>query len=297
MDIEELYKKIDSGLEIKNNFDHPGLDDLNINVTNLKLIDEWAWEKSDYGALASYIPELTKANPGDHAIAIGDLNSNELEVGVTNTKVSVQSVIKPFLYLYALENGADPDDISNIEASAFSFNEDRILHPGLHLQKPDHPLNNAGAISSAGEIHDFTDFLKFMRKIARNSELDIIKDVFKSEMETNNNNRAIAYRLTDIGRFKNKKMGEDSLLTSACSLGMTPLDIMRASIIIASGGIDVMSGNRIVDMNNTVRVMSAMNTFGLYEQSGRVSLLVSGSRANTAKSGVGGLIININPGF
>src|SRR3989338_8038126 len=82
--------------------------------------------------------------------------------------------------------------------------------------------------------------------------------------------------------------------TKACSLGLTVEDVLNASLVLASGGTH--NKKRLAKINNVVRVMSAMNTYGLYEQSGIISLMVSGVRANTSKSGVSGLIININPG-
>jgi glutaminase len=39
-----------------------------------------------------------------------------------------------------------------------------------------------------------------------------------------------------------------------------------------------------------------MNSFGFYERTGEISLLAAGVRALSCKSGVGGLIINIDPG-
>lgn len=294
MKIEELYKKVNW-----RSFDkkYPTLKEMGITEDIITAIDNWASNETRYGILATYIPELKKANPDLTAIAIGDLCGSRIIIGSgSRILVSAQSVIKPFLYLYALENGTPPGVISGFEPTALSFKSDRILRPDLELKTAEHPMNNAGGISSAGEIDDFNDFLKFMRKLTGNSNLKILKNVYDSEMNTNHNNRAISNRLVASGRFKDSKQGLQALsnYTKGCSIGMTVSDLLTACLVISSGGYDA-NHKKIVKRNNVIRVMTAMNTFGMYEESGKITLLVAGARANTTKSSVGGLIINISP--
>lgn len=273
------------------------LETMSITKTLIEQIYKWANETATYGELASYIPELTKVDPSKTAIAIGDLSGNILTVGNgKNVRVSIQSVIKPFLYIYALQQGLPAGSISSIEATASSFNTDQVLQPELRRTRPSHPLNNAGAISSAGSIKVFDDFLKFMKVLTNNPKLAILEDVFTSETETNSNNRAIAYRLVAAGRFKNQKEGEKALenYTRACSIGVTAEEAVQACLILAHGG--EKNGKRIMKQDHVVRAINAMNSYGLYEYTGEISLLAAGTRALSCKSGVGGLIINIDPG-
>ncbi len=294
MEIGQLYKKINW-----RSFDkkYPTLKEMEISEEVIAAIDKWASSETSYGILATYIPELKRVNPDLTAIAIGDLCGNKIIYGSgSKIKISAQSVIKPFLYLYALEKGTPPGVISGFEATALSFKSDRILRPDLELKTAEHPMNNAGGISSAGEIDDFNDFLKFMRKLASNPGLKILKKVYESEMNTNHNNRAISSRFVASGRFKDSKHGLRALsnYTKACSIGLTVSDVLTACLVISSGGHDA-NHKKIVKRNNAIRVMTAMNTFGMYEESGEITLLVGGARANTTKSSVGGLIINIIP--
>lgn len=297
MNIKQLLKKI--GDTKYSNKSKESLKSLGITKNSISLIDEWAKENTTYGILATYIPELKKVDKDLTAIAIGDLQKNKIIVGTgSKIKISVQSVIKPFLYLYALEQGIPANKIAGIEATAMPFNTDRILLPELNLKAPEHPLNNAGAISAAGSINKFDDFIKYIYKLTGNKNIKILEKVFQSEYKVNNNNRAIASRLVASGRFKTTNEGDTAFTnyTKACSLGLTVNDVLNASLVLASGGLDIHINKKIIKINNIVRVLSAMNTFGLYEQSGLISLIVSGARANTSKSSVSGLIININPG-
>ncbi len=275
----------------------PTLQEMGITQNLLEEVYEWANSMASYGELASYIPELTKVDPNKTTIVIGDLNRNILSAGNgVDVKVSIQSVIKPFLYIYALEKGLSANQISFIEATALKFNTDAVMQPDQRKNLPGHPLNNAGAISSAGSIVNFDDFLNFMRVLTGNDKLEVMANVFESEMQTNVNNRAIAQRLSETGRFPNQKSSDKALeyYTKACAIGVTAYDITNACLVLANGGRK--GDQQIIKEDNIVRAINAMNTYGLYEHTGEISLLAAGARALSCKSGVGGLIINVDPG-
>ncbi len=275
----------------------PTLEEMGITQNLLEEVYGWANNMALYGELASYIPELTKVDPNKTAIVIGDLNRNILSVGNgVDVQVSIQSVIKPFLYIYALEKGVPANQISFIEATALKFNTDAVMQPDQRKNLPGHPLNNAGAISSAGSIENFDDFLNFMRMLTGNDNLEVMANVFESEMQTNGNNRTIARRLAETGRFLNQMTSDKALeyYTKACAIGVTAYDITNACLVLANGGRK--GDQQIIKEDNIVRAINAMNTYGLYEHTGEISLLAAGARALSCKSGVGGLIINVDPG-
>ena len=273
------------------------LSDMGITSDIVHQIYDWAKPHAEDGELANYIPELANVDSNKSAIVIGDLLGNQITAGNgLDVKVSIQSVVKPFLYIYALEKGLAPSDISYIEPTAMHFNTDAVLQPESHKSRPGHPLNNAGAISSSGAIEDFADFLEFMRMLTDNPQLSVLEDVYLSEMATNANNRAIAMRLVATGRFSTIVEGMRALdyYTRACAIGVTPAEITRACVVLARGG--KIDGEQVIRENNIVRAINAMNSYGLYERTGEISLLAAGVRALSCKSGVGGLIINIDPG-
>ena len=273
------------------------LEDMGITPMIVQNIYDWAKHYACFGELASYIPQLANVDPSKSAIVVGDLLGNQICVGNgLNVKVSIQSVIKPFLYIYALEKGVHPNDISNIEPTAMQFNSDAVLQPESKKNRPGHPLNNAGAISSAGCISKFENFLDFMRNLTENPDLQVIDDVFQSEMATNANNRALAMRLVATGRFNSIKEGEYALenYTKACAIGVTPKELATAAVVLARGG--RRGDKQLLNENNVVRAVNAMNSYGLYEHTGEISLIAAGVRALSCKSGVGGLIMDIDPG-
>jgi glutaminase len=222
MEFKELMKNIGSEGYV-NQFKNT-LKSMKITDEAIITIDTWAKEMTSYGMLATYIPELKKVNKDLTAISIGDLHGNTIIVGKgSKIEISAQSVIKPFLYLYALEKGIPAQSIAGMEATAKPFHTDGILQPELNLKAPEHPLNNAGAISAAGAIENFDDFIDFICRLTGNPSISLLHDVFTSEFKVNNNNRAIASRLVASGRFKNAAMGDQAYMnyTKACSLGLT----------------------------------------------------------------------------
>lgn len=292
--LKEILRFTDDNTEDRN--EAPTLEAIGITQEVLNGIDKWARSKTNYGKPASFIPELLKYDIKNTALAVGDLHGNILTAGNAPTfKASIQSVVKPFLYAYALEKGTPPDEISSIEATSLQFNIDKVLQPNSGITRPGHPLNNAGAISSAGAIENFNDFLEFMRELTGSPDLNIIEDIYLSESSTNYNNRAMMYRLVDTGRFRSATRGIKALdnYTKACSIGLNVSELVQAALVFASGG--VKNGKRLISQNNVVRAINVMNSFGLYENTGALSLLASGTRALSCKSGVGGFIINIDP--
>ena len=141
------------------------LADMGITEDIVCQIYEWAKPYAVEGELASYIPELANVDPDKSAIVIGDLQGDMITVGNgADVKVSIQSVVKPFLYIYALQKGLAPSDISYIEPTAMHFNTDAVLQPESHKSRPGHPLNNAGAISSSGAIDQLLAFVAISDK-------------------------------------------------------------------------------------------------------------------------------------
>ncbi len=83
------------------------------------------------GKLASYIPELARADPGWFGISIVTLDGRSFEVGDVAQKFTIQSISKVFVYGMALEDygrekllrkvgvepTGDPSDIPQVDRS------------------------------------------------------------------------------------------------------------------------------------------------------------------------------------
>ena len=72
------------------------------------------------GAVASYIPELTKADPRWFGIAVATIDGNVYEVGDTAQPFTIQSMSKPFVYGLALQDLADRGQRAKAHATHLS---------------------------------------------------------------------------------------------------------------------------------------------------------------------------------
>src|SRR5215813_3739333 len=103
------------------------------------------------GAVATYIPELAKANPDWFGICLVTASGAIYEAGDSRQAFTIQSISKPFVYGLALEDQGRAAVLSKVgvEPTGDAFNS-ISLDPGTG--RPRNPMINAGAISTAGLI-------------------------------------------------------------------------------------------------------------------------------------------------
>src|SRR3954451_3572562 len=112
------------------------------------LLDEIA--AHDSGELATYIPELARADPAWFAIAVCTADGHLHEVCDAAIEFTIKSISKPFVYGLALQRHGLDAVLSRVgvEPSGDTFNS--ILVDGTN--RPFNPMVNAGAIVSTAMI-------------------------------------------------------------------------------------------------------------------------------------------------
>src|SRR5256885_12391801 len=80
------------------------------------------------GAVASYIPELGKADPAHFGISLATLDGHVYEVGDSRVPFTIQSMSKPFVFALALDAlGSDEvERVIGVEPSGDPFNSIRL---------------------------------------------------------------------------------------------------------------------------------------------------------------------------
>src|SRR5262245_38485773 len=103
------------------------------------------------GSVATYIPELAKADPRWFGIAIATTDGRTYEVGDTRQPFTIQSISKPFVYGLALEDQGRDAVLAKIgvEPTGDAFNS-ISLEPDTG--RPLNPMINAGAITAASLV-------------------------------------------------------------------------------------------------------------------------------------------------
>ena len=249
---------------------------------------------TNFGQVASYIPELKNANAEDLGICIIDKDNNIYYAGDYKKKFTIQSVSKTIILAMALMDNDWAYVFSKVgmEPSGDPFNSIMKLETD-DTKKPCNPMINAGAIVTTSLIKGTTlkekeeRMLAFFRKIAKNDNIKINQAVYESEKLTGDRNRAMAYLLKNDGVINGDVEEILDLYFKQCSIEIDCVDLARIGLIFANYGIDIETGERVISENVSRMVKTFMVTCGMYDASGEFAIRVG----IPAKSGVGGGIM------
>ncbi len=250
------------------------------------------------GNVASYIPELSKANSNDLGLCAFDINGNEYCAGNSETKFTLQSISKVISLILAIMDNGEQRVFSFVgaEPTGDSFNSIASLEV-KSIHKPYNPMINAGAILTSSLIKgNSTDekidrILEFTRLLTDNKNIHINKNTFLSEKETGDRNRALAYFMKSYNSMEGNVDEILDLYFSQCSIEVNCRDIAKIGAVLANDGILPWSGKRIISKEICRITKTIMVTCGLYDASGEFAMHIG----IPAKSGVGGGILAAVP--
>ncbi|MFD1039962.1 glutaminase [Virgibacillus byunsanensis] len=249
------------------------------------------------GEVASYIPELLKADPDALGITVIGKNGMTLRSGDVNTTFTLQSISKVISFVVAcMERGvAYMLDRVDVEPAGEAFNS--IMHLEMkQLKKPFNPLINAGAITvtsilegrtSDEKLEPMFELLEDM--LGHRPELDV--DVYESERDSSMRNRAIGYYLLETGFLESDMSVTLETYFKQCSIDVSIDDLARIGMILANDGRDPETGEEIIPRQIARITKALMLTCGMYDASGKFATYVG----IPAKSGVSGGIIAAVP--
>ena len=250
----------------------------------------------DSGQVATYIPELAKADPDWFGICVVTANGAVYEVGETQQEFTIQSISKPFVYGLALEdNGRDTTlDRVGVEPTGDAFNS-ISLDPGTG--RPRNPMINAGAIATAGLIAGKTPASRFKRILETFSlyagrELTLEQTVYNSESETGHRNRAIGHMLRNFDKLTGDPAPTTEIYFKQCSISVNCRDLGMMAATLANGGVNPRTGKQALRGEYVESVLSVMGTCGMYDYAGEWLYHVG----IPAKSGVAGGVLAVLPG-
>ena len=250
----------------------------------------------DEGTVATYIPELAKANPSWFGICVATPDGHVYEVGDTAQAFTIQSISKPFAYGLALEDRGRPAvlDKIGVEPTGDAFNS-ISLQPGTG--RPLNPMINAGAIATTSLVAGATSEEKVQRLVAALSvyagrPLTIAEAVYLSEKETGHRNRAIGHMLRNFDIITEEPTPALDAYFQQCSIDVTCRDLAVMAATLANGGVNPTTGERALKGELVDSVLSVMMSCGMYDYAGEWLYLVGAP----AKSGVSGGIMAVWPG-
>ena len=174
-----------------------------ISVAQIKEAAQEAYEQvkgNTEGKNADYIPYLANIDKSLFGISICLMDGQIIQFGDSEYKFGIESTGLPFNSIFA------------------------IL---LENDHPSTPLVNAGAITACSMVKPIGNSDKKWKAIVENitdlcgSAPQLIDELYKSESDTNFNNRSIAWLLKNYNRIYDDPSMSLDLYTRQCSLGIT----------------------------------------------------------------------------
>jgi len=252
-------------------------------------------DKTAQGRVATYIPELGKADPSDIGICVYTKDGQKISAGDTTKRFSIQSISKIISLAIALEAYGADKVFENVgmEPSGDAFNS--LLKLENADGTPYNPLINAGALvisSYMVQMYTFEEVLENVRRLCMDPDIVLDIKVCHSEMSNLSRNRAIAYLLESKGVLHADVEKTLDFYVKMCSLSVNAESLANLGLVLAQGGIHPVTGERLLK-EKTVRIVNTiMMTCGMYDGSGEFAVRVG----IPSKSGVGGGIISVVDG-
>lgn len=249
------------------------------------------------GANASYIPALAKVNPDLLGVCAATVDGQLFAAGDARHEFALESISKVITLALVIEQRGPQEVLHRVGANASgrAFNSVSALEQ--HNDKPMSPLVNAGAIATTSLV-DAADAQDRWRQILQmqsdfaGRQISVSDEINASEQDTNFHNRAIAWLLRDGGSIYCDPMEACDVYTRQCSTLVTTVDLAVMGATLANGGVNPLTGKRVVAHGNVRYVLAAMTMEGIYTRSGDWAYTVG----LPAKSGVGGGLVAVAPG-
>jgi glutaminase len=248
------------------------------------------------GQVATYIPELAKANPDWFGLCIVTTGGHVYEVGDTRQTFTIQSISKPFVYGLALEDHSRTEVLKRIgvEPTGDAFN---AISLEAGTGRPRNPMINAGAIAAAGMIEGKSASTKFKRMMEMFSahagrELTLDETVYQSESDTGHRNRAIGHMLRNFDILTVPPDPVVDLYFKQCSVSVHCRDLAVMAATLANRGVNPLTGRTAVRGEYVESILSVMGSCGMYDYAGEWLYRVG----MPAKSGVSGGVLAVLPG-
>ncbi|TDX81199.1 L-glutaminase [Rathayibacter sp. PhB151] len=251
--------------------------------------------EEDGGEVDDSIPELAAADPALCGIALALPDGTVRSSAQADVAFSIQSAVKPFLFALALlDTDGDALDRVGIEPTGEAFD---ALKLESGTGRPPNPMVNAGALLTAALV-DGGDadgrgerILRGLSAFAGRS-LEVDESVASNEHLLGDRNHALAHLMRAEGTLRRSADDAVAAYARACAVLVDAEALAVMGATLALGGVNPVTGERVVPAEVARDVVSVMATCGVYDGSGRWMRAVG----VPAKSSVSGAIVLSAPG-
>jgi len=249
------------------------------------------------GAVSRVYPALERMAPELFGLCLVGVSGASYAVGDADVPFSIMSVSKPFVLALVCE-AIGPDTVRTkigVNATGMAFNSVAAIE-----RRPDgrtNPMVNAGAIATTSLVPGpdaDARWERIHRGLSRfaGRDLAVNEEIYASASATNFRNRSLAAMLQSLDAIYCDPAEALDLYTRQCALDVTAHDLAVMGATLADGGVNPVTGERVVAPGVCHDVLAVMATAGMYETSGDWLYEVG----LPGKSGIGGGIVTVSPG-
>lgn len=248
----------------------------------------------DQGNIVDYIPGLKDVDPNAYGLAIIDKDGNFYEAGAIDTRYTIMSICKVFLYILALEAYGleEVRKYVGLKPSSKAFNS--LLDLQLEDSQPVNPYVNSGALTVSYLLYKkygdkaIDKVLERIKVLAENPAIDIDEEVVRTSEHAGYANKAMIFSLQNQGPISKDVDVFDVLnvYNRACCIRVSTRDLAKLSFVLSNDG-ENRQGDQLIDPDHARISRTLMATCGTYDYSGDFAVDVGLG----AKSGVGGGIM------
>jgi glutaminase len=249
------------------------------------------------GETSQTYPALARV-PGDlFGICVAGISGAIYRAGDTAHEFAIMSVAKPFVFALVGEVLGAEQVRQKLGVNATGLPFDSLASVERSADGRSNPMVNAGAIAATSLVPGDSSAAKwrFLREgLSRfaGRDLTLSEGVYASASATNHRNRAIVNLLASRGLIYCDPVEAVDLYTRQSCLLTSAEDLAVMSATLADGGVNPVTGLRVVTPAVCQHALAVMVTAGMYETSGDWLFDVG----VPGKSGIGGGIIAVSPG-
>jgi glutaminase len=249
------------------------------------------------GELSDVYPALVRVDPDLFGVSVAGVHGGVYSAGDSDVSFALMSVAKPFVFALVCDERG-PTEVRariGVNATGLPFNSLESITRGDGGRT--NPMVNAGAISTTSLVPGSSVDARWHWILAGLSAfagraLELDEEVYESASQTNHRNRAIVDLLEEYRRVDGEPAAALDLYTRQSSVDVCARDLAIMGATLAHGGVNPVTGSRIVSEEACRQTLAVMATAGLYETSGDWLCDVG----LPGKSGIGGGIVTVSPG-
>jgi glutaminase len=263
------------------------------------LVDEAysRYKANTEGTVSRVYPALERMPASLFGVCIVSTRGKVYAAGETDHPFTIMSISKPFVFALVCQAIGWDEAKAKIGANSTGLPFNSLAAVEYSADGRTNPMVNSGAIATTSLVTGADSDARWrfihdgLSRFAGRA-LPVNDEVYASASATNLRNRGIVQLLNALGRVYCDPMEALDLYTRQCSLDVTARDLAVMGATLADGGINPVTGERVVDAAVCHYTLAVMATAGLYETSGDWLYDIG----LPGKSGIGGGIVTVSPG-